>query len=94
MPKRLNTGLTLQQIWQLHCSLVNATEMLNSVYGVQLLLWISSLTLNAMSRIYTMNISKLTTDALIRDSMLVITCAWNVFLITAICHVTARQVLS
>ncbi|XP_033329742.1 uncharacterized protein LOC117222243 [Megalopta genalis] len=88
---RLDTRFTLQQIWQLHCYLVNATEMLNSVYAVQLLLWISTLSFNSMSRIYTMNVFQLTKDALIRDSTIVFVCGWHLFLITAICHATARQ---
>ncbi|XP_076297237.1 uncharacterized protein LOC143217191 [Lasioglossum baleicum] len=88
---RPNKRFLLQQIWQLHCTLVSATESLNSVYAVQLLLWISSLSVNAMSRIYTIYVYKLTIDELIRDSIMAFTCTWNLFLITAICHETARQ---
>ncbi|XP_078037009.1 uncharacterized protein LOC144470075 [Augochlora pura] len=88
---RLSTRFTLQQIWRLHCCLVNATEMLNSVYAVQLLLWISFLSFNSMSRIYTMNVFKLSEDAVIRDSLMVFVCGWHLFLITAVCHTTARQ---
>ncbi|KZC14126.1 hypothetical protein WN55_06358 [Dufourea novaeangliae] len=93
MSDRLSVRFTLQKIWWLHCSLVNAAEMLNSVYAVQLLLWISSLSLNTMSRIYAMKSYNLSNYGMIRETMLAISCAWNVLLVTASCHVTAYQII-
>ncbi|XP_054003773.1 uncharacterized protein LOC128889805 [Hylaeus anthracinus] len=91
VPDRLDRRFTMQQIWWLHCTLVNATETLNSVYGVQLLLWISSMSLNAMSRIYTLNMYTLTEFGKCRESLLAIICWWNLLMITGVCHVTAQQ---
>lgn len=83
---------TLQQIWWLHCSLANATEIINSVYAIQLLFWISSMSFNLMSRIYSLKVFKLSDYGKIRESMLVTDCAWNLVLITTVCHMTAHQV--
>ncbi|XP_076672286.1 uncharacterized protein LOC143371217 [Andrena cerasifolii] len=88
---RLNGHFTLQQIWCLHCSLVNATEMFNSVYAVQLLLWISSMSLNAMSRIYALNVYHVSGFLRARETMMAIFCSWNIVLITIVCHATASQ---
>ncbi|XP_031842249.1 uncharacterized protein LOC116431251 [Nomia melanderi] len=88
---RLTVPFTLQQIWWLHCSLANATEMFNSVYAVQLLLWISSLSVNAMSRLYVMYVLKPSLLLIIRDMIVVMSCAWSLLLITAVCHNTSRK---
>ncbi|XP_011871838.1 PREDICTED: uncharacterized protein LOC105564220 isoform X2 [Vollenhovia emeryi] len=45
----------LQEVWWLHSCLTNATEMINSVYALQLLLWISCMSFNTLTRIYTIN---------------------------------------
>lgn len=82
----------LQQIWWLHCSLANATEIINSVYAIQLLFWISTMSFNLMSRIYSLKVFKLSDYGKIRESMLVTDCAWNLVLITTVCHMTAHQV--
>lgn len=83
---------TLQQIWWLHCSLANATEIINSVYAIQLLFWISTMSFNLMSRIYSLKVFKLSDYGKIRESMLVTDCAWNLVLIATMCHMTAHQV--
>ncbi|XP_076766084.1 uncharacterized protein LOC143432961 [Xylocopa sonorina] len=88
---RSNGHLTLQQIWWLHCSLVNAAELINSVYAVQLLLWISMMSINVLSRIYSLNDLRLSDSGKIRETMLVIDCAVNLVLITTVCHMTAYQ---
>ncbi|CAK9830319.1 hypothetical protein ANTRET_LOCUS7508 [Anthophora retusa] len=88
---RSNEHFTLQQIWWLHCSLVNATETINSVYAVQLLLWVLTMSINVLSRIYTLNVHKLSDYGKIRELMMVISCIWNLLLITNICHTTAYQ---
>ncbi|XP_031773057.1 pyroglutamylated RF-amide peptide receptor-like [Apis florea] len=82
---------TLQHIWWLHCSLANATEIINSVYAIQLLFWISTMSFNLMSRIYSLKVFKLSDYGKIRESMLVTDCAWNLVLITTVCHMTAHQ---
>ncbi|XP_076173915.1 uncharacterized protein LOC143149925 [Ptiloglossa arizonensis] len=82
---------TLQQVRWLHSSLVNATETLNSAYSVQLSLWILSFTINAMSRIYTLNEYNASSYRRLRESMLAIVCSWNLVLITVVCHSLARQ---
>ncbi|XP_076238913.1 uncharacterized protein LOC143182055 [Calliopsis andreniformis] len=86
-----SSHFTLQQIWWLHCCLVKASELFNSVYAVQLLLWISTMSLNAMSRIYTLNVYHLSSLGNARESMLAIFCGWNLILITTSCHMTAYQ---
>ncbi|XP_076629189.1 uncharacterized protein LOC143345703 [Colletes latitarsis] len=91
IPDKLYGRFTLRQIWWLHCTLANATETLNSVYAIQLLLWLSSLSINAMSRIYTLNMYTLTESGKIRETMLAIICSWNLLLITTVCHITAQQ---
>ncbi|XP_043251554.1 uncharacterized protein LOC122396883 [Colletes gigas] len=91
IPDKLYGRFTLRQIWWLHCTLANATETLNSVYAIQLLLWLSSMSINAMSRIYTLNMYTLTEFAKARETMLAIVCSWNLFMITTVCHLTAQQ---
>ncbi|KOC69083.1 hypothetical protein WH47_09640 [Habropoda laboriosa] len=88
---RSNGHYTLQQIWWLHCSLVNATEMINSVYAIQLLFWVLTMSINVLSRMYSLNVHKLSDYGNIRETMLVIACIWNLLLITNICHTTAYQ---
>ncbi|CAL7934317.1 unnamed protein product [Xylocopa violacea] len=88
---RSNGHLTLQQMWWLHCSLVNAAELINSVYAVQLLLWISMMSINVLSRIYSLNVLRLSDFGKFRETMLAIDCAINLTLITTVCHMTAYQ---
>lgn len=47
---------------------------------------------NLMSRIYSLKVFKLSDYGKIRESMLVTDCAWNLVLITTVCHMTAHQV--
>ncbi|XP_050479300.1 uncharacterized protein LOC126868123 [Bombus huntii] len=84
----------LRQIWWLHCSLANATEMLNSVYAIQLLLWIMAMSFNLLSRIYSLKVHKLSVYWKIRELMLVTDCAWKLILIITMCHMTANPVHS
>ncbi|XP_017766320.1 PREDICTED: uncharacterized protein LOC108555263 [Eufriesea mexicana] len=82
---------TLQQIWWLHCTLANAAEMINSVYSIQLLFWIPSMSFNLLSRIYSLHVFILTDLGKIRELMLTFGCALNLILITTMCHITASQ---
>lgn len=83
----------LQEVWWLHSCLTNATEMINSVYALQLLLWISSMSFNTLTRIYTINDNAVTHPLLmVREILLVSACVTNLLIITIICHVTANQV--
>lgn len=91
---RLSRQFRLQEVWWLHSCLTNGTEMINSVYAVQLLLWISSMSFNTLTRIYTINDGGATSHPLliIREVMLVSACVTNLLIISIICHATANQV--
>ncbi|XP_011687183.1 PREDICTED: uncharacterized protein LOC105449597 [Wasmannia auropunctata] len=83
----------LQEVWWLHSCLTNATEMINSVYAMQLLLWISCMSFNTLTRIYTINSNGVNSQPLlmVREILLVSACVTNLLIITIICHVTATQ---
>ncbi|XP_015172638.1 PREDICTED: uncharacterized protein LOC107064458 [Polistes dominula] len=82
----------LEEIWWLHCCLSNATQIVNSVYAASLFFWIISMSFNTLSRLYTINgHDELPTLLLVRESLLISACIGNLFLIIAICHVTASQ---
>ncbi|XP_025995388.2 uncharacterized protein LOC105194595 [Solenopsis invicta] len=83
----------LQEVWWLHSCLTNATEMINSVYAMQLLLWISSMSFNTLTRIYTINDNGAISQPLlmVREILLVSACVTNLLIITIVCHVTADQ---
>ncbi|XP_011871839.1 PREDICTED: uncharacterized protein LOC105564220 isoform X3 [Vollenhovia emeryi] len=57
----------LQEVWWLHSCLTNATEMINSVYALQLLLWISCMSFNTLTRIYTINDNGAVSQPLLMD---------------------------
>ncbi|XP_070167846.1 uncharacterized protein [Polyergus mexicanus] len=90
---RSSRQFRLQEVWWLHSCLTNATEMINSVYAVQLLLWISSMSFNTLTRIYTINDGGAISLPLliVREVMLVSACVTNLLIISIICHVTATQ---
>ncbi|KAL6422093.1 hypothetical protein ACFW04_010863 [Cataglyphis niger] len=90
---RSSRQFRLQEVWWLHSCLTNATEMINSVYAVQLLLWISSMSFNTLTRIYTINDGGAISLPLLiaREVMLVSACVTNLLIISIICHVTASQ---
>ncbi|XP_018317978.1 gustatory receptor 10 [Mycetomoellerius zeteki] len=82
----------LQEVWWLHSCLTNATEMINSVYSIQLLLWIFCMSFNTLTRIYTINNGAILQPLLIaREILLVSACVTNLLIITIICHITATQ---
>lgn len=91
---RSSRQFRLQEVWWLHSCLTNATEMINSVYAVQLLLWISSMSFNTLTRIYTINDGDAMSLPLliVREVMQVSACVTNLLIISIICHVTATQV--
>ncbi|XP_011141938.2 uncharacterized protein LOC105184699 [Harpegnathos saltator] len=84
--------LRLQEVWWLHSCLANATELINSVYAVQLLLWIAGGAFNTLTRLYTMNEhNSLSIFLIAREIMMVSACATNLLLITTVCHSIAAQ---
>ncbi|XP_032691579.1 uncharacterized protein LOC116854101 [Odontomachus brunneus] len=84
--------LRLQEVWWLHSCLVNATELINSVYALQLLLWIAGGSFNTLTRLYTMNEHHgLSTFLITREMMMVSACATNLLLITTVCHSISAQ---
>lgn len=91
---RSSRQFRLQEVWWLHSCLTNATEMINSVYAVQLLLWISSMSFNTLTRIYTINDGGAISLPLLtaREVMLVSGCVTNLLIISIVCHATANQV--
>ncbi|XP_012225813.2 uncharacterized protein [Linepithema humile] len=88
---RSSRQFRLQEVWWLHSCLANATEMINSVYALQLLLWISSMSFNTLTRIYTINESEAIPLLMMREVLLVSACVTNLLIITIICHATATQ---
>ncbi|KYN09496.1 Orexin receptor type 2 [Trachymyrmex cornetzi] len=89
---RLDKQFHLQEVWWLHSCLTNATEMINSVYSIQLLLWIFCMSFNTLTRIYTINNGAILQPLLIaREILLVSACVTNLLIITIICHMTATQ---
>lgn len=91
---RSGKQLRLQEVWWLHSCLTDATEMMNSVYSLQLLLWISCMSFNTLTRIYTINDNGAVSQPLlmVREILLVSACVTNLLIITITCHVTATQV--
>ncbi|XP_029159817.1 uncharacterized protein LOC114931837 [Nylanderia fulva] len=90
---RSSRQFRLQEVWWLHSCLTNATEMINSVYAVQLLLWISCMSFNTLTRIYTINDGGAISLPLltVREVMLVSACVTNLLIISIVCHATANQ---
>ena len=87
--------LQMQDVWWLDCSLGNAADTVNEVYSTQLLLWIATMWINALSRIYAMNETLAGTDQVLlklREGMLVTACIGNLMIITGVCHFTAFEV--
>lgn len=87
--------IKLQHVWLMHYNLSTAAEKINNVYSIQLLLWIFSLSLNTLSRFYTVIESDQEKKLLkIRDGI----CALGFFLCLMIliisCHVTSHRVSS
>lgn len=84
----------LQEVWWLHSCLTDATELMNSVYALQLLLWISCMSFNTLTRIYTINDNSVVSQPLLlaREILLVSGCVTNLLIITITCHATATQV--
>lgn len=83
----------LQEIWWLHSCLANATEMINSTYSMQLLLWIAHMAFNTLTRIYTINDHLIIPVLLkVREIMLVSACVTNLLIIATVCHATATEV--
>lgn len=91
---RSSKQFRLQEVWWLHSCLTNAMEMINSVYAMQLLLWISSMAFNTLTRIYTINDNGAISHPLlmVREILLVSGCVTHLLIITIICHATAAQV--
>ncbi|XP_072765830.1 uncharacterized protein [Anoplolepis gracilipes] len=90
---RSSKQFRLHEVWWLHSCLTNATEMINSVYAIQLLLWISSMSFNTLTRIYTINDGGAISLPLlvVREVMSVFACVTNLLIISIICHATATQ---
>ncbi|XP_020281718.1 uncharacterized protein LOC109853744 isoform X2 [Pseudomyrmex gracilis] len=90
---RSSRHFRLQEVWWLHSCLANATEMINSVYGVQLLLWLSCMSFNTLTRLYTINEGETISFPLLmlREVLLVSACVTNLLIITITCHATAAQ---
>ncbi|XP_043269514.1 uncharacterized protein [Venturia canescens] len=85
--------LTLRDAWFLHNVLVAAARELNSLYSIQLLLWIIGLTFNIISRIYVIFDTEhyFEVAKMCRESGLA---AIFIFLLTAlagVCHLTAAE---
>ncbi|XP_058790935.1 uncharacterized protein LOC131664085 [Phymastichus coffea] len=86
--------MRLQEVWWLHYTLSNAADMVNSIYSVQLLFWLATMWLNALSRIYAISESLAATARFlprIRQSLLVTAYVVNLLIITTACHCTAHQ---
>lgn len=85
--------LEIQDIWWLHWRLTNAAEMIGSVYNTQLLLWISFMSFDLLSRIYAMIDDD---DApfvmAISDICCIIASCVNLIFIIGNCHFTSRKV--
>ncbi|XP_043269513.1 uncharacterized protein [Venturia canescens] len=87
-----NPRIQLHDVWWLHCRLSDSAEQINSVYTVQLLFWITTMFLNALSRMYTLTGSDGDMSFLkVRETMSVIACLINLLVITLVCHFTALQ---
>ncbi|RLZ02229.1 Gustatory receptor 10 [Cephus cinctus] len=89
---RSDRGLRLQDAWWLHNCLMDAAEILNSTYSMQLLFWITTITVNITSRIYI--ISEAWSDEYIskfQDKFFTVYDIITLVTLTTICHVTADQ---
>lgn len=90
---RTGRQLRLQEVWWLHSCLADATEMINSVYAVQLLLWVACMSFNLLSRIYTVGAVALSL-LVARELLLVSACTVNLLIITVFCDKTATEVIA
>lgn len=86
----------IQDVWWMHCSLSAAAAEINSTYSAQLFVWIVTISLNMLSRVYTLIITMSNEDSTfrkIREFMWTIACLINLFLIVGSCHITSREVI-
>lgn len=87
-------AVELHDVWWLHSRLIISADEINSVYTTQLLFWITTMFLNALSRIYTLTGEEMDLSFFkIRETLSVTACIVNMFIITAMCHFTAAQVI-
>ena len=88
-----NKHYEIEDFWWLHCTLSDATDIINSIYSYPLLLWISNLWLNTLSRIYAINRSHdYSLNINLREGLLLTSCVINLLIITISCHSTAFEV--
>lgn len=78
----------------MHYNLSIAADKINNLYSVQLILWISSTFMAAMSRCYGLLLDPRhqAVAQLTRDLGLVGICFIHLMIITASCHITSRKV--
>ena len=81
-------------MWYLHWNLTKATEGINKIWSIQLLIWIGTLFMNILSRTYTVLITS-TLDELsaIRDVMGIFGCFFCLYIVIYFCHLTSNQVI-
>lgn len=88
--------LKLRDVWFMYNNLSIAVEELNTVYSLQLLLWIFTFSLNALSRLYTIiNYKDYRMEfvaVLLRDGFCAISFFLIIFIITLSCHSISRRV--
>lgn len=92
------SGIKLPDIWFMHNHLSTAAEKMNSVYSVQLMLWIFMLCLNILSRVYYIIINRHDWGkikeliVIVRDTVTAVGCFVHLFIIIVACHVTSHRV--
>ncbi|XP_043474588.1 gustatory and pheromone receptor 32a-like [Leptopilina heterotoma] len=89
----INEACNLLDLWSLHEQLSLAIKDLNSLYSLQLFLWISTIGFNIISRIYVFCTTILNKNFFwdLRETLLLIYFITLLAFLTITCHITAKQ---
>lgn len=85
--------IKLEDVWMMHFNLTRAAEKFNYVWSFQLLLWLFSLSLNTLSRLYTLVNPQIHEELLmIRDGMCAVGFLMTLMVLIISCHLTSQRV--
>lgn len=87
-----NLGRNIKIVWRRHKYLTNAAKLLNSKYTVQLLIWLSILSLNSILQIYELLKGHLEIYSNSREMFLALLFLILLTAITTVCHITSCEV--
>lgn len=90
----LNISCDFLDVWSLHDQLSSAIENLNSLYSIQLFLWITTIAFNMISRIYFFATKTVVTNFYwdLREIILLLYFGTLLACLTIICHIASKEV--